>query len=60
MPSARLGNTPSHFTVYRELTLASKNLTMVQLAVKLDGRELGEMSIEKAGDLPEECMHSCH
>ena len=32
---------------------------MVQLAVKLDGRELGEMFIEKGGDLPEECMHSC-
>lgn len=38
--SAWLGNTP-HFVARSDLMLASKNLTMAQLAVKLDGRELG-------------------
>lgn len=59
MPSARLGNIPSHFIARSDLTLASKNLTMAQLAVKLDGRELGAVFSEKGGDIPEGCMHSC-
>lgn len=51
MLSARLGNTPSHFTA--PPMLASENLRIAKVVVKVGSRESEEIFSEKGGDRSE-------